>query len=140
MTKEELVDVAGRCWAVWNYQPADIKAAYEAWWGMLGDLDVDEVRAMVNALTVSDSFCPKPGELRRLVLGDDAPSNAEAWHAYQQVARAVDHGTGVPDVHPLVSDVIRLVGAGLHTNGDRQFFIAEYERAVARWRREKFAP
>jgi hypothetical protein len=140
MTKDELVALCERCWATWNQTPGDTRHAYEAWWRLLGDLEADTVNAAVDRLAVSTTFLPRPGELRRLAMGDDVPSDADAWASYRQVARAMEHGTEVPDVHELVRSTMARTGGGLHTNGDRQFFLEAYGETVARWRQERYAP
>lgn len=140
MTKDELVALCERCWATWNQTPGDARHAYEAWWRLLGDLEAADVNAVVDRLAVSSTFMPRPGELRRLAMGDDVPSPADAWAAYLECARAVDHGTTVPELDPLVATVMAKVGPGLHTNGDRQFFLEAYAEAVARHRQARYLP
>ena len=140
MTKEELVSVAERCWATWNQYPPEQRPALDAWWRILSDLDVEQVHKVIDGLAVSSNFCPRPGDLRRLTLGDDSPSPSDAWASYMAVATSISHGTQVPESHPLVGQVIRKLGAGLHTNGDRQFFVDAYAQVVAEWRQETFRP
>jgi len=140
MTKDELVALAERCWATWNQWPPDQKAAYDAWWRMLSDLDAASVDLMITRLAVSNSFCPKVGELRRLVIGNDAPSASEAWSAYLKLDSAINHGTQVPVVDEIVKRTVQRCGSGLHTNGDRQFFVDAYNEIVAFWRQDKYAP
>jgi hypothetical protein len=140
MTKEELIGIAERCWATWNQWPPDQKAAYEAWWKMLSDLNADGVHQTIDGLAVSTDFCPKPGQLRRHVMGGDAPTPSAAWQSYLELDRAVNHGTPVPSVDETVAIAVRRVGAGLHTNGDRQFFFDTYAEVLANYRKERFAP
>jgi hypothetical protein len=140
MTKEELIQVAQRCWATWNQTPLDVKASYEAWWAIVGDLDAEAVNAAINRLSVSSTFCPKPGELRRFVLGEDVPSPAEAWSAYCEVRDCMSKGTPVPALHPLVSKCIRVSGHTLITNSDRDHFLSLYEGMLAQYRQENYAP
>jgi hypothetical protein len=140
MTKDELVALCERCWATWNQTPGDSRYAYDAWWRLLGDLEAVDVNKVVDRLAVSNQYMPRPGELRRIAMGDDVPSDAEAWAGYRQVARAMEHGTAVPELHPLVAEVMGKVGPGLHTNGDRQFFLEAYGDAVARLRQQRYVP
>ncbi len=140
MTKEDLIKVAQRCWATWNQTPNDIKAAYEAWWAILSDLDADDVNKVVDRLSVSSTFCPKPGELRRVTLGEDVPTPAEAWASYRSMADSLSRGTAIPEMHLLVKECIKKVGPGLVTNSDREHFLNQYGEELARYRQENFAP
>lgn len=140
MTKEELIQIAQRCWATWNQTPADLKASYEAWWAVLSDLDAETVGAVINRLSVSSTFCPKPGELRRAALGEDVPTPAEAWSAYRAMSESLVRGTPIPEMHELVKNCIKKVGPGLVTNSDREHFLNQYGEELARYRERNFAP
>lgn len=150
MTKEELVAVVDRVYASWNQQvPASgAKSIYLAWWVMLHDLTVVETDKAVDRLVIRNSWMPRPGEVRRLVIGSDnltPPAPLEAWQQLRNTAEAVNAGTYVETVpHPCLKETLdRLGGAAglsLNTNGDREQFMRLYAQVVEDWEIARFSP
>jgi hypothetical protein len=137
---ERLVD---RAFASWNIDPNKTRriAAYEAWRAVLNDLSSTECEQAVTYFAViGTNFMPKPGDIRRRVLRNEltAPLPLEAWVQFQTAQRAVMSGTAGTVLHPCVSATLKKIngGSGLHTNGDREMFIAMYETVVGEFEAE----
>jgi hypothetical protein len=139
MTKEELVAVVDRIYASWNQHinPNNQKVVYEAWWRILKDLDKEATDVAVDSLVIQDSYMPRPGQVRKLVVnslqGWCPPTAVEAWQQFRRMAEAAHTGSyseGVV-IDSLVKDVVRQLGGtqayNLHTNSDRQQFVDMYE-------------
>lgn len=109
-----------------------------AWKPFLLDLDATAVRDAVDAIMVrGDKFLPTVGEVRRLALEPSNPPPAPlvAWNQFQARLRAAASGFAIPPVHDLVLETMKAIGggAGMHTNGDRDAFLAAYQAAVDKW-------
>lgn len=151
LTKEELKELVDRVYASWNQQvPASTaKTVYNAWWRILHDLTVVETNDAIDVLVIEDSYMPRPGSIRRLVIaargGFDAPlAPLEAWQQFRSMAEAANSGQYRElEIHPVLRGCVTALGGtssfGMHTNGDRTMFLEAYERAVQEWERETYA-
>lgn len=151
LTKEELKEIVDRVYASWNQQvPASTaKVVYNAWWRILHDLTVVETNEAIDALVIEDSYMPRPGSIRRLVISSQGgleapPAPLEAWQQFRSMAEAANSGQyREMVVHPVLRGCVTALGGsaafGMHTNGDRTMFLEAYERAVQGWERETYA-
>jgi hypothetical protein len=150
LTKEELVEVVNRIYASWNQTvpAANSRTVYNAWWRVLGDLTVVDVDQAVDTLIIDDSYMPRPGAVRRLVIerltqAPPPPAPLEAWQQLRAMSESAHNGSFAPtDLHPCFAAALRKLGGpaalGLHTNGDRDAFCQIYEKVVLDWEREQF--
>lgn len=151
LTKNELVDLVDRVYASWNQvvPQSSAKVIYEAWWRLLHDLNSEECHQVVDSLAVSDSYMPRPGVVRSLLVSrnmtNPPPSAQEAWATLQGVAVAAAKGEYIQvSLHECVSEAVRLMGGTqalhLQTNGDRNSFTELYNQIVATWTNELAKP
>lgn len=150
MTKEELMEVVDRIYASWNQSvpAASSKTVYNAWWRILGDLTVVDVNAAIDVLVIDDSYMPRPGAVRRLVIEGlleyaPPPSTLEAWQQLRAMSESAHNGAySAPEIHPCFGAALQKLGGsaalGLHTNGDREAFGQIYEKVVLDWERQHF--
>lgn len=140
MTKPELIALVSRAFASWNQDPSTEhrKAVYTAWFDVLHDLDASACERALTELIVEDSYFPRPGRIRKLVIDaahpDTAPAPIEAWSQWLSYAAAANSGNVGADLHPLVRATVAKIGsaaASMHTNGDRDQFIQIYETVRA---------
>ncbi len=147
MTKNELVAFVDRVYASWNQvvPQSSAKVIYEAWWRLLSDLPAEGCHQVVDSLAISDSYMPRPGVVRRVLLSQStpnpAPSAGEAWATLQRVAAAAARGEYIQvSLHDCVSEAVALLGGtaalALHTNGDRNSFTEVYNQVVSSWENE----
>ena len=148
MTKPELIVLVNRAFASWNQDPSaeHRKAVYTAWFEVLSDLDADACGRALTELIIEDSFFPRPGRIRKLVidiqLPDTAPVPVEAWSQWLSYAAAVNNGHVFGELHPLVRATVAKIGssaASMHTNGDRDKFCEIYEGVRAASDRTRYA-
>ena len=135
MTDQEIVDLVEHANALWNRTPvlSDLKAQRRAWKALLADLDYGAVKTVLNRLNLNTQYLPRPGEVRVAALGAQFPTPLTAWGIYQTLRSAVAHGTSTPDVPEVLRPFFKsLSGAalGLETNGDRNLFLAEYQKYI----------
>lgn len=151
MTKTELKALVDRVYASWNQSvPAsNAKEIYQAWWMILHDLTVVETDAVVNRLVIRNSWMPRPGEIRRLVIAasdvEAPPTPLEAWQQMRQVVEGLHSGSVSPvELHDCVLDAVRRLGGAaavsLSTNGDREQFSRLYTQVVEDWEAERYSP
>lgn len=150
MTKEELMEVVDRIYASWNQTvPAsNAKTVYNAWWRVLQDLTVVDVNEAVDVLVIDDSYMPRPGAVRRLVIEKlvqlpSPPSTLEAWQQLRVMAESAHSGAfSPPQLHSCLHQALQKLGGSaalsLHTNGDREAFGQIYEKIVLDWERQHF--
>lgn len=107
---------------------------------LLSDLPLEGCHQVVDSLAISDSYMPRPGVVRRALLSlnttNPPPSAGEAWANLQQVAAAAASGEYIQvSLHECVSEAVSLLGGtaalALHTNGDRNSFVEEYNLIVS---------
>ena len=133
MTKDELVELVQHANALWSRTPslADVKAQNRAWYALLQDLDFGACKDAIERLSFSRQFIPRPAEVRIAARGIQWPTPLQAWVAYQNMRAAVANGTSTPDFDPRLIPWFKTIGAlGLHTNGDRDLFISEYQKYI----------
>lgn len=141
-----IAGLVDRVFATWNIDPGKPrrKAAIEAWFPLVHDLDPAACHAAVTALSLSKDWMPRPADVRRRVLASrlDAPAPLEAWLQFQAAVRAVSNGTAPLEVHRCVQDTVRRLGGGtgLHTNGDRDLFVQVYGEVVADFEEQVLLP
>jgi len=147
VTKEELVGVVNRAYALWNQQVpvASQKEVYEAWWSMLWDIGLGDAMGALTVLSALDSYMPRPGGLRKRVIDssgvEQPPSPFEAWNLLRSATDQINAGTFQPVVlHPAVRETIRQTGTNLHTNNDREQFIKLYEQNCIKWQQHLYNP
>lgn len=144
MTKNELVAIVDRIYASWNQSvpAASSKTVYEAWWRILGDLTVVDVDGAIDALVARDSYMPRPGTVRRMVLlsrvAEQPPAPLEAWLLLRDMAESVHNGIYVhAGIHECLTEALNRLGGvsalSLHTNGDREAFVQIYSKIVTDW-------
>jgi hypothetical protein len=141
MNDSEVEAVVKRVCVLWNRQPSPDMAA--AWKPFLADLDAVAVRDAIDTIMVrGERYLPTVGEVRRMALEprNAPPAPLVAWNQFQTRLRAATSGLAIPTVHELVLEAMRRigVGAGMHTNGDRDAFMAVYDDVVRQWEAEKF--
>jgi len=149
LTKNELVAIVDRIYLSWNQQvnPVSQKAMYEAWWRILADLDKSTVESALDDLVIENGYMPRPGEVRRraisLIHDTTVPSHGEAWQQFRAAADAAHSGSfSKESVHELVARTVKALGGvnaySPHTNGDRDLFLASYDKVVKDFEREMF--
>jgi hypothetical protein len=150
LTKEELMEVVDRIYASWNQSvpAANARTVYNAWWRILEDLTVVDVNEAVDVLVIDDSYMPRPGAVRRLVVEKltelpPPPAPLEAWQQLRAMAESAHNGAFAPtDLHPCLAAALQKLGGSaalsLHTNGDREAFGQIYGKVVVDWERQHF--
>lgn len=141
MNDAEVDAVVRRVCVLWNRAHSPEMTA--AWKPFLIDLDATAVRDAVDSIMVrGDRFLPTVGEVRRIALvpQNQPPAPLVAWNQFQTRLRAATSGVVLTPVHDLVLEAMRRIGggAGMHTNGDRDAFLAVYEEVVREWEAERF--
>lgn len=148
LTKNELVEIVDRIYATWNQvvPQSSAKAIYDAWWRVIGDLSLEDCHLAVDSLAVSDTYMPRPGNVRKTLTYQNnkdlyAPSPQEAWSIVQDLGVAAAKGEFRQiHLHECVSKAIQTLGGtsclALHTNGDRNSFIEVYTQIVDSWENE----
>jgi len=141
MTKVELEDFVREAFATYNqtFYEADREYILRAWWNLLKDLDVADVRARFLKMAVATRVLPTPGMLRRAVVESKMeqvpPTPQEAWAILQQITQTMNQGTHQTSaIHPVVGEAIKVLGSvafTLSTNGDREYFMGIYSDRLA---------
>lgn len=152
MTKEELVELVDQAYATYRLEmpPKDeeVKAILNAWYELLHDLELVDVKRAFRNLAVTREFMPRPGELRRVTIDtttkippfDDA---LVAWGKWLTLSQEVN--SGMPpsiEVSEALSKTIQALGQSaysLHTNSDRGVFCSMYEKVLAELEADKYA-
>jgi hypothetical protein len=144
--KLEMVEIVNRAYAAHNQTllRSTIQDVQRVWFDLLGEFDATVVYDTFLELTTYSVYMPTPGNIRRAIIekqGDKIPSGLAAWGTLQQLAKNAH--SGIYEEIP-VHEVIRLTVADignqayeLHTNGDRELFIATYERVCELHLRER---
>lgn len=140
-----------RIYASWNsvVPKSSEKTVYEAWWRIIGPLDIEDCQAAVDELVLRDSYMPRPGGVAvKTVLyrytqegGACPPSPEEAWTLLVQTGEAAARGElSQVHLHECLRATIQSLGGTtalrLHTNGDRNSFTEVYNRIVESWQLE----
>lgn len=144
MTKDECVEIVERIYVSWNQtiNPVQKKLVYRSWWRILGDLDNQVVHGIIDGLVIENGYMPRPGELRRRTIdrvhGVRIPTPIEAWQQFREAADASHSGSySGKGVDELVAKTVKALGGtqayAMHTNGDREQFIREYERIASEY-------
>jgi hypothetical protein len=142
MTKVELEDFVREVYASFNqtFYEADRDYILRAWWNLLRDLDVKQVRQRFTRMAVVAKFMPTPGMIRRAVVEGNLdimpPSPQEAWAQLQRLIQGMNSGThsSSGEMHPVLGSTLQALGSmafGLSTNGDREFFMGIYSERLA---------
>ena len=137
MTDDEIRALVAHANSTYGKAPLPNEASQmrHSWKRFLHDLDGAVVRETFDALALTETYMPRPGELRVKVLLGDLPSGLEAWAALQRAREGIASGGEYPAMDPFVAEFVRSLGdtaMGLHTNGDRSMFLAAYERYTAK--------
>lgn len=142
MTKEQLKQLADRCYASWNQTvpTAQAKTVYNAWWTLLHDLEHTETEKTLTQLAVTETYMPRPGTIRKNTVTRQNNWNpltkGEAWTQFRKMADAAHTGTTATTdtIDRLVKTTAARLGGSaaynLHTNGDRELFFIVYEKLV----------
>jgi hypothetical protein len=147
MTKDEVVKAVELLYSHWNDRlpssDAPKKAALRAWAEFILDLEYADVVQAISAAALTDTYMPRPGQIRKAVLKacsqlPAAPSPVEAWGQVRSLSESVSSGTYAEDkYHPCVLATVRLMGGissvAVNTNGDRTFFLEAYQEQVRNW-------
>lgn len=146
MEKTETVELVNRVYAAYNQVliRATAQDTQRVWHDLLGEFDMTVVYDTFLELATYSVFMPTPGAIRRAIIekgGDKIPSPLAAWGTLQQLARNAHSGTyeDIP-VHEVIKLTVADIGHQayeLHTNGDRELFIATYERVCESYLRER---
>lgn len=152
MTKEELVELVDQVYASYRMeQPTkdeEVKALLNAWYELLHDLELQDVKRAFRKLAVTREFMPRPGELRRATIDtttkippfDDA---VIAWGKWITLSQEVN--SGMPpsiEVSEPLAKTIQSLGQSaynMHTNSDRSVFCQMYDKIVAQMEEDKYA-
>lgn len=144
MTKVELEEFVREVYASFNqtFYEADRDYILKAWWNLLRDLNVEQVRQRFIRMAVVAKFMPTPGMIRRAVVEGNLevvpPSPQEAWAQLQRMIQGMNSGTheSSAGTHPVLGTTIQTLGStafGLSTNGDREFFMSIYSERLANY-------
>ena len=96
MTKVELEELVREVYASFNqtFYEADREYILKAWWNLLRDLDVEQVRQRFIRMAVVAKFMPTPGMIRRAVVEGNLdvipPSPQEAWAQLQRMIQGMN--------------------------------------------------
>lgn len=152
MTKEELVELVDQVYASYRVdQPvgdADIKILLNAWYDLLHDLELADVRRAFLRLAVTRDFMPRPGELRRVTIDmttkippfDDP---YVAWGKWITLTQEVNSGRPPSiEVSEALSKTVQALGQAsynMHTNSDREVFCKTYSKVVSELEESKYS-
>ena len=150
MTKVELEDFVREVYASFNqtFYEADREYVLRAWWNLLKDLEIGDVRRKFLQMAVVAKAMPTPGAVRRTVVESQLesvpPTPQEAWSELQKMIQEVNQGTyGTRDtMHSVLATTIRTLGSGafsLSTNRDRDYFIAAYNDKLAAFLQDAYS-
>lgn len=142
MTKVELEELVREVYASFNqaFYETDRDYILRAWWNLLRDLDIQQVRERFIRMAVVAKFMPTPGMIRRSVVEGNLevipPSAQEAWAQLQRLIQGMNQGTHATsdEMHPVLVNTINKLGSiafGLSTNGDREYFMGIYSERLA---------
>ena len=153
MTKEETVKFVEILWATWpnnDLTTTAKKVHYEAWHRIIQDLDYEDCLLALDEFIIEDKpWPPKGGAIRRRVIDKKdpdgvPPSAVEAWGMYQRSLSAATSGGNFTPLHPIIISTITRMGSsterGLHTNADRNVFIATYEERLREYEVKRYVP
>jgi hypothetical protein len=147
--KKQFEPIVTTLLAAWNFKvsPENLQEFKRGWYHFLGDLDVKDVVAAVDALAMRDSpYPPRPGDVRRLAIdiadpSGKMPSGEEAWFEMRNLAEAAFSGLPYGAASPVLKALFETVGEsvlGLTTNADRQVFMDLYEKAAEKLTQERY--
>jgi hypothetical protein len=152
MTKNELISLVEQAYATYRLDLPEtdekLTAVYTAWYELLWDLEIAEVKKAFLSAAITNTFLPRPGELRRATINGrikipQSENPYVSWGKWLTLAREVN--SGMPpsiQVSPALSKTIEQLGEtayGMHTNGDRDVFVQVYERVVLELEAEIYA-
>lgn len=138
MTKDEATELVAQVNALWGKEPhlQAFKDQCRVWWRFVHDLTLEDCMRVIDRMALMPGFVPKPGEVRTRVIVGVVPDALEAWEELQAASAAVASGNEPDDMHDLTVLVARKLGeqvTGLRTNGDRDNFVAFYNKTVNEW-------
>ena len=149
MTKDELANLVDLVYAGYNVPlpTVDKKKVRRAWYDILHDLDyIDAYDAYLDLATFS-AFMPRPGDIRRATIDAQTkiPKHLEpysAWGIFLGMQKDAHNGVGTKVPLPeAVQKTLERLGpsaAGMHTNGDRDVFVAVYKQVVSELELHKY--
>jgi hypothetical protein len=144
-SKGEIKDFVKEVYATYNQiiLLEDEKPTFRAWYALLHDLDISDIRKAFLNLATYETFMPRPGDVRRRTI--DMQQNIcqqldvyEAWSIFQSVIKNANSGLQTeidrrPDECLALRKTIKTFGESafsMHTNGDREAFIRVYEKTA----------
>lgn len=153
MNPEELENTVKQIYIHWNSTLTSTakhrKEILEVWRSALHDLPHDTVTRAVRELTLTETFMPRPSQVRKKAIQISGkivppPEPAAAWVEVQKLARSVTSGAvDIKEIDPCVLATIHKMG-GLadiahNTNGDRTQFFDVYKTVVTEWESQAYA-
>lgn len=149
MTKEELIEIVDQIYAAYNQvlYEKDRGPTYRAWYGLLEDLNKEDVWAAFLGLAVYEKFMPRPGDVRRATV--DAQTKVpphldgySAWGIFVSLQKNAHYGTpieiSVPEALRKTLERLGSAAYDMHTNGDREVFLRVYETVVRELDQHKY--
>ena len=152
-SKKEIQEFVQEVYATYNESllMRDEKPIYRAWFALLHDLDIKDIRQSFTELATFEKFMPRPGDIRRHTINvvskiDNQLDAYEAWGIFQEVIRNANSGTPTKIDKPesiciALRQTMKTFGDsafGMHTNGDREAFVRVYEKIVAKMDAERY--
>jgi hypothetical protein len=152
MNKSELVELVDQAYATYRLEmptkDEEVQALLNAWYELLHDLELADVKRSFRNMAVTRDFMPRPGELRKATIDNttkippfDDP--LIAWGKWITLSQEVN--SGMPpsiEVSEALSKTVQAMGQSaynLHTNADRAAFCSMYEKIVSQLEGDKYA-
>jgi hypothetical protein len=150
INKEDLAEFVREVYATYNQQllRLDEKPTFRAWYNLLYDLDIEEIRSAFIKLATYEKYMPRPGDVRRAAIDTQTkiPQQLDpysAWGTFQTIIQNIHSGTQteIPKPEALVKTMQHFGDSifTMHTNGDREAFIRVYTKVVDEIEKEKYA-
>jgi len=154
MDSKQVREIASLVYGYWNDRLPSTesvkKEVLAPWLEMLADIDYDIALQAVQGLALTDTYMPKAAHVRIAALTKQneivhPPNEHEAWAHVQTLSQTLANGTSaVTDLHPVLLETIHQMGGmtklDTTTNGDRQYFLAAYDKNVKLWVKKTFKP
>lgn len=115
MNETESKQLYNRVLANWNVKilPKAKTEAATVWHHFLCNVSFDAASTAIDARALAGGFPPRPGEIYtdvRVAEGAAPPSTVQALVDSKRLSEAIQHGTMIPEVHPLVAQTLADVG------------------------------
>lgn len=152
MTKEELIQLVDQAYATYRLDMPttddEVGALLNAWYEMLHDLELADVKRAFRNLAVVEEFLPRPGKIRRATIdrttkASPFDNSIVAWGKWITLTQEVN--SGMPpsiEVSEALSRTIQALGQSaynLHTNSDRNVFCTMYDKIVEELEADRYA-